>query len=329
MWMTNLSLLAADLFVCILLFALPSLARPHILFAVPLPDGCRTSEDGRRRIRWYRWVVGLSIVACFAGMLVPWEGQRVCVAYGLLLLIGVAAAAFFYQYLHLRPLAVPIEHRSRMAELTSEPELVPKFAWLGSGPFLALAAAAYYLHAHWNQIPLRYPVHWGAEGQPNRWANRSDQAVYGPLLLGGELCLWLLIMALATWFGSRRSHFRPVMLGCLIAVEHLVGSLFAVLSVQMLLNLPIWTVAVGPLAFLVPMVVFMYRRWSNPLGDLPEITPNDRWRAGIIYYNPDDAALFVEKRSGLGYTFNFGNPWCWVLIAGMVLIFATAPLVLG
>jgi uncharacterized membrane protein len=32
---------------------------------------------------------------------------------------------------------------------------------------------------------------------------------------------------------------------------------------------------------------------------------------GLIYYNPDDPALIVEKRIGIGWTLNLGNRWSW------------------
>ena len=38
---------------------------------------------------------------------------------------------------------------------------------------------------------------------------------------------------------------------------------------------------------------------------------------------------FVEKRKGLGYTFNFANRWSWVLLLGPALMIASAPFVLG
>ena len=37
-------------------------------------------------------------------------------------------------------------------------------------------------------------------------------------------------------------------------------------------------------------------------------------------YNPRDPALFVEKRTGLGLTFNFGNRMSWIVLALTLLI---------
>ena len=51
-------------------------------------------------------------------------------------------------------------------------------------------------------------------------------------------------------------------------------------------------------------------------------TPDDCWKAGIIYVNRGDPSLFVRKRLGIGYTLNFGNPWSWVVLAGIILLIA-------
>ena len=49
------------------------------------------------------------------------------------------------------------------------------------------------------------------------------------------------------------------------------------------------------------------------------------WSGGIFYNNPDDPALFVPKRFGLGWTLNFGHPQArLVLIGVLVMILVTS-----
>ena len=218
--------------------------------------------------------------------------------------------------------------KAREAALTSAPERLPWFAWLAAGPFLILVAAARYLALNWRRIPARFPVHWGANGLPNRWAERTTRGVYGPLLFGAELCAWILVMGLAGWFGARRSRSRPVMLGIMVAAQYLIAGMFSLISVQALLGIPVWVIALLPLAILIPVIIVTVNKMGQP-GSLPEATPNECWKGAIFYYNPNDAVLFVEKRSGLGYTFNFANPWCWALLAGLVLVIASAPFILA
>ena len=53
-----------------------------------------------------------------------------------------------------------------------------------------------------------------------------------------------------------------------------------------------------------------------PVGDR---TPDECWKWGQIYYNADDAAIWVEKRTGVGYTLNFAQPLAWILMLTITL----------
>ena len=54
-------------------------------------------------------------------------------------------------------------------------------------------------------------------------------------------------------------------------------------------------------------------------------TPDECWKFGMLYFNPDDAALWVERRVGVGYTMNFAHVSAWIIMALILLI----PLTLG
>src|SRR6266566_7042972 len=43
------------------------------------------------------------------------------------------------------------------------------------------------------------------------------------------------------------------------------------------------------------------------------------WYAGFFYNNPDDPAVFVPKRFGLGWTMNFGHPQARLVLIGLLL----------
>ena len=64
---------------------------------------------------------------------------------------------------------------------------------------------------------------------------------------------------------------------------------------------------------------------SAPVGDR---TPDVCWKLGIFYFNPDDPALFVEKRFGIGWTVNFANSKL-VLVFGAIFLFIFAMLLIG
>ena len=53
------------------------------------------------------------------------------------------------------------------------------------------------------------------------------------------------------------------------------------------------------------------------------------WLGGVFYNNPDDPALFVPKRFGLGWTLNFGHPQARLVLIGVLLLVLLPPLVLA
>ena len=86
------------------------------------------------------------------------------------------------------------------------------------------------------------------------------------------------------------------------------------------LRLPL-VIRIAPFALLIVGTLFIrvMRRTAvlegPPIGDT---TPDSSWILGRLYVNRADPTLFVERRMGLGYTLNLGNPWSWMVIIGFV-----------
>jgi|SRR6516164_8641328 uncharacterized membrane protein len=83
---------------------------------------------------------------------------------------------------------------------------------------------------------------------------------------------------------------------------------------------PIWII-LGPILVLLVIALLV------PLFVRTGQRPSDSAWTGVFYYNPDDPALLVPKRFGIGYTINFGHRWAWLILVFIVLIVAL-PLVL-
>ncbi|MDO5042260.1 MAG: DUF5808 domain-containing protein [Slackia sp.] len=47
---------------------------------------------------------------------------------------------------------------------------------------------------------------------------------------------------------------------------------------------------------------------------------DEHWKLGIIYFNRDDASLFLPERFGIGWTINFARPAAWAIVAGFIVI---------
>jgi uncharacterized membrane protein len=67
------------------------------------------------------------------------------------------------------------------------------------------------------------------------------------------------------------------------------------------------------------------RKHPGPSADRQSIDAvfrdDDRyWSGGVLYNNPDDLAVFVPKRFGLGWTVNIGRPQGKLFLVGTLLL---------
>jgi uncharacterized membrane protein len=309
----------------VIFLLVPNMTRRALLFAVPVPAEFRDTHEGRRAIGRFRLAVAIALALGLLGIaaLTTVEGSLVMT----IALCVATSVAYYKANRFVAPFAVKSDG-TRSIELSETPERLPRFVWLAVGPLVLLLAAAVYLNLHWAQIPLRFPVHFGPDGTPNRWAERNIKGVYGPLFFGAELCFWFVICAFAGWFGARRTDLRLSMLEIMIAVEFAMSSIFAAVALLPLLAIPIWILAAFTLCLTIPLAGFAVRKSGKSTG-AAEKTPDECWKAGVVYYNPNDPVVFVERRVGFGYTMNFANPWSWALLGGLVVVIASTPLVLA
>ncbi|RIW28702.1 DUF1648 domain-containing protein [Bacillus salacetis] len=53
------------------------------------------------------------------------------------------------------------------------------------------------------------------------------------------------------------------------------------------------------------------------------------WKLGVIYFNPNDPSLFLEKRFGVGWTVNLARPLAWVFFLVIIGLAVGIPLLMG
>ncbi|MGB7308936.1 MAG: DUF5808 domain-containing protein, partial [Candidatus Acidiferrales bacterium] len=198
------------------------------------------------------------------------------------------------------------------------------------------------LQLHWNEIPDRFPVHWGIDGQPNGWSVRTPAGVYGPLLFGASIIVGLAVLTYGTLrhtrvqrargSGSLHVDFPHQVAYFLVAVEFFLAGCMSAAALLPLTGNP-GIVLVLVLVILLLAGIFPLAHWMNksraPFADAHALnlvgdgTLDEHWKMGVLYFNPADPALFVEKRFGIGYTLNFGHASSWLIIA-LVLVLPLA-----
>jgi len=178
----RLVLCAVYLFIAALVLAIPNMTRRDLLFAVPVPPDFRDSRAGRHAISTFRAIIAVAMVAGVCALLLsPGKLLNATMAAAWLAIFLTGGISFYWQNRRLAVAAVQFR-RIREVELTATPEELPRFAWLAAGPLMILGATAGFLYLNWSRTPGRFPIHWGAGGQPDRWVERTLPSSLGPYL---------------------------------------------------------------------------------------------------------------------------------------------------
>ena len=325
----------------ILFHAMPRLSRPDILFAVTVSDAFAAGA-GRVLVSRYRAIVWSGPVAALAiGLLLPAPLQGS--ALGGWLPISVVAgnmmlalAAWLWAHRRARAHAVP-PSGTRAASLVPRDTSLPGGALLAVGPFAILVATALLLYTYRDAVP---------EG-------RGTIRSFGPLAFGGLYVAMMLTLAvsLARWTrqvavdglaAAAEQRFRRmnvlvlVLVGYAMAIQLSAATLESIPGFGDALRGRVWFVLLPMMLFNFGVAFWMFRVGQGGLRAVApaarqdvhgDATPDHAWKAGgLLYFNPRDPAIWVEKRVGLGYTLNIGNARAWLLVGMMLAPVAAARL---
>ena len=321
----------------------PHLTRRDIFFGVTISPRFRESPVARTVSRRYAaeiWLLAAVAAAIMATSPMP-------LVSGAMLLgqtVG-ASAAFARAWSAVRPHSV-------MPATIREAAIGPRDGLPGGvfgqlGPFLILLAAAAYVALSWEDVPARFPTHWNLAGRADGWTAKSVPGVFRGFAIGFVACAMFLFTSYAVlhWTrlprvtgrdGQQSRRVRRVNLLVMLASAYLIALLLSWTTVVAMfaenareVRLP-FPIRIAPFALLIvgTLAIRVMRRAAHsegpPIGDT---TPDSSWILGRLYFNRADPALFVERRVGLGYTLNLGNPWSWLVMLMFVVAIAI-PLVL-
>ena len=323
-WMFGFAYLV-PLAVGLLMLAMPKLSRPSTFFAVTVPPGFADSDVGRAiRRRYFAGVSAVTVLALAAitpiwGRLDPEPAMAVAHTVAILIVTFGALGVFVHcrgralAYSRsdaLRP-SIEIQPPDRLADV------VPTPLWLHVLPYLPVLAAMVWL-------AINGPVASNG-GEP-----LGPGVVFGaPLAMLGTLALMHLVMPMALLIRRLPGHRSRVQAinRMLLWMMGLVGLLGAWTSLGVLYGEDWITGPLGAsiqIALIVGLLIVPLAMWSTGRFDRPgqpdegDRSPDRAWKLGMIYFNPDDPALWLEKRFGVGYTLNFGRPMAWVLVLAML-----------
>jgi uncharacterized membrane protein len=304
---------------------MPRLSRKGFYFGLTVPAGFAEGDLGRRIFRVYATAVGLA--AALTLFIAAVEVKMSAV--GLVLMIVVQAIALAWARRRVAPFRVaPLQRRE--ASLATRTPALPGgwIAWVL--PFVLPLAAMGLTNYFWETIPARVPVHYGIDGQADRWLPKSFWSANFMAVV--SICTNLAVLVMA-WQLAHARRISPsgeaavseagrhqFMLRMMLGVTYLLSSICVVTTLQ-LLKLPPAIPPMTMVAVLVGAFILLaglsWRKAQQRRELEPPLdgTPDECWHLGMFYANPRDPALLVEQRLGFGYSLNFGRPAAWAILA--------------
>ncbi|MCT2346777.1 DUF1648 domain-containing protein [Bacillales bacterium AN1005] len=345
-------------FLTIMQSIIPVLMRKSHAFGVYVPDGYQNDQS----VLFYKKLYVVSYVAV-SGILILgyalWMNKldiSVSAALGLVLVFSLMIwGLILYFYCHGKLLQLKKQtgwssalKKVNITDLGARKldEMLPWY--IVALPIIFTIGLFILTFTQYTHIPESIPTHWGANGQPDSFTEKSYFSVIASLLL----LFVLQIMFVGIHEATRKSGIK-------ISAANRAGSrirqlgirkynswFLAIINLVMTILLSFLQLAIiypgifnqslmllVPLAFLALVLIgtLAYAMKIGKLNHDHEVVYPDKkevsdfdsdyhWKAGIFYFNKNDPSLFVEKRFGVGWTINMGRPLAYVYIFGPIIL---------
>lgn len=314
---------------------LPVMKGADAFFGVPVGDEFYRSDRARRLLLAYRALVVLCCLVWAAPLVHPrWETLMP-------LAMGVGCIGLLIAMVGFYRMVLPEEVTPTSTAVAAA--LTPRRPWQYANPpleMLSLLLLALTAVALWFAPPTLPP-----SDRKGIVAMIATQAYMFVLMLSFLPAIAQARVGLPPQdtenFLLLREQYVRTLVGILYFARIGVMTLFGFIAWAFALGVSKTGVAVASAAFNLVMLIgialyavrlYQQRQQLRALagpGWMERATDARHWIGGLIYYNRDDPSLLVEKRVGIGWTFNFAQPvvWAWtafMLAAPLLIVLLTA-----
>lgn len=338
---------------------IPYLTRRTESFGVSIPEDIYESEELVRMRKSYAFQcswLGVVAIATSTAMMATLNEPWASISFSVFLLLFLVISFFLYLKFHFRMKALKQERNWKEArsetlaiDTSFRRKKVAYSNWWFVIHGLAIVGTVIMTFAFYDRIPNRIPTNFDFEGNVTGWTDKSTRALLMlPALQVFMTGLFIFINTIISRskqqidaanpeasvqrnivFRRRWSAFSIVM-GAVIIVQFFASQLSYIINLGPTFLLVVNIVGIG--AILVGCIVLSFTtgqggsRVKTVLGKQDKVINRDddrHWKLGQFYFNPDDPAIWIEKRFGVGWTINFARPLGWgslLAILGLALL---------
>ena len=213
-------------------------------------------------------------------------------------------------------------------------------------PLAITAFTAFHLWDHYDQIPDKFPMQYDFSGKVTKWADKSiGTLLFFPLqqlLITGIFFFINRVIEKSKQQLDAEHPETSLRQNILFRRRWSIFTIVSCMAMTGLFLLPVLqlTYPMNPqvlfsVSIAIPFVImigaFLLSILTGQGGSRIKLDSgkgknqvnrdDDRyWKLGQFYFNPEDPALWVEKRFGVGWTMNFARPGAWVFLLAIFLI---------
>lgn len=333
----------------------PFYARKHLQFGISVPEPYVNEavfSKARKTYSLIALIIHCAIIIVFLLFSLKLSADSIVVLFLILMVVMALASFTLYSIFHLRTKRLIIEknwfekvtivHVTRFDSRLSEKVFSPFLFILSMVITVAIIVITL---ARYETIPDIIATHWGLDGEPDAWTEKSYITVIMlPVIL---LILQLVNLAIAYFVSkasvqltaqstdqslereveSRRQTqifliVTNISLTILLLFLHVSTTLVKITNVLYFIALFIgYLIVVTITMFVYAAKVYKKKEQFLTIESDESITTDDEfWKWGLFYVNKNDPAILVEKRVGIGWTFNFAHPGTYFFLFAVIIL---------
>ncbi|MDH6673344.1 putative membrane protein [Paenibacillus sp. LBL] len=342
--------------IIVLLAFMPYYTRETVSFGVSVSEEMFHSEALRRLRKQFAsiscGIYALILIACLIGLLSIGNTGFEWLIVGSITAIVIASLAlnltFHFKMKGIKATLPPATTGRQVVAIDTNfrrQKLVLSNRWFIIHAVITIISTVW-IFQYYDQIPDTIPMKFDFQGSVINYADKS----WGVVLLPNIMQVFMiLIFMLINWSilnskqqidpgdpaGSsarnaifrRRWSFFNTMAGLLLVlmfsliqlnmIEQLNPELLLVISLAIPLVIVLGAVV---LSFTTGQGGSRLKRDPNTPHSTHSANDDKYWKLGSVYFNPQDPALFVEKRFSVGWTINVASPLAWLFLAVPIVI---------
>jgi uncharacterized membrane protein len=343
-----LSIVPVTLFIGIIFGLIPYFIRPDLIFGLRVPDyqyfGPVISKMKKENLIYD---LSISIILVVFFIILYTYIPPILIELIPMLEIFFMTGVYFYfrsKTQELKNKTISLEQQTRISAFiqTGSTNINPVWYLV---PWIELIIFIIIGTIYYPNIPNTFAIHFGPNGKPNAYATKSITSVF-LLLIFIAIPLTVLFDLIIFAIGRSRTNanvpnpkksalqlkgFNSKLFLLLIAINIIVTFTMFLGSLLMWGVIPSaysFILVLPPLLILPLVLIFAARNGQAGWKMYPNVKDGEdngavrdddkEWIGGLIYRNKNDRSILVPKRYGVGYTFNFGNRWSF-LILGIII----------